>query len=70
MSYKNESVLTRDQTVWLQAWLNTARADNCTSTDAATRWADTCLKAFKERFDAPNGDKWNTPMGAPLTSST
>lgn len=38
--------------VWLRAWCVTATAVNCYSPDAATRWADACLKDFSERFKA------------------
>ena len=38
--------------VWLRAWCVTATAINCYSPDAATRWADACLKDFSERFKA------------------
>jgi len=43
-------VLSKEEHVWLQAWINVARADNCTNADAATRWADRCLGDFKSRF--------------------
>lgn len=36
--------------VWLAAWLTVARAENSYSSDAATRWADACLKAYNDRF--------------------
>lgn len=39
-----------EQFVWLEAWGNVARADNCKEVDVATNWADNALKKFKERF--------------------
>lgn len=43
-------VLSKEEHVWLQAWINVARADNCTASGTATTWADNCLKDFKARF--------------------
>ena len=37
--------------VWLKAWCFVANAVNCESVEAATRWADNCLKDYKTRFD-------------------
>lgn len=36
--------------VWLEAWIATARADNCNDKTVPTVWADRCLKDFDERF--------------------
>ena len=43
-------VLAKEEYVWLQAWLNVARSDNCTSKTSASAWADYCLDEFKTRF--------------------
>ncbi len=43
-------VLTKEEHVWLQAWINVARADNCTSSSTATTWANNCLKDFQAKF--------------------
>lgn len=43
--------LTVEQKVWLVAWVNTARADNCDKPVVATKWADECLNEFKKRFN-------------------
>ena len=39
-----------EREVWLKAWCAVANAFNCETSDAATKWADACLKDFKERF--------------------
>lgn len=36
--------------VWLQAWSATVNANDCKNPDTATKYADACLKDFKERF--------------------
>lgn len=36
--------------IWLQAWCATANAANCKSSEIATKYADACLDAFKQRF--------------------
>jgi len=48
---QNKELFSRYEKVWLDAWCSVARASNSTSTDSAKNWADSCLKAFKERFD-------------------
>lgn len=39
--------------VWLAAWLAVARASNSTKDEAATSWADACLREFDKRFPQP-----------------
>ena len=39
--------------LWCDAWVSTANANDCKSTDSATRWADDALKEFDARFPAP-----------------
>jgi hypothetical protein len=36
--------------VWANAWAMTANANDCKSTEVATRYADRCLEAFDLRF--------------------
>ena len=43
-------VLSKEEHVWLQAWINVSRSDNCTRSFTAANWADDCLTAFKARF--------------------
>lgn len=43
-------ILSKEEHVWLQAWINVARADNCTRAEIATRWANDCVKDFKAKF--------------------
>jgi len=43
-------ILSKEEHVWLQAWINVARSDNCTRSGIATMWANDCLKDFKDRF--------------------
>lgn len=38
------------ESVWVQAWIAVANANDCKSPDIATKYADACLKAFDERF--------------------
>lgn len=40
--------------LWANAWVYTASAANCNTYRAATEWADEALKAFDERFPAPD----------------
>ena len=49
----NKSYEYRRQEVWIRAWCETARSDNCTSYDIATRFADECLKQFDMRWPKP-----------------
>lgn len=48
-SYRQEHELMRRQ-VWRDAWAATANANDCKSTDVATRYADAALEAFDRRF--------------------
>jgi hypothetical protein len=41
--------LTKYELVWLEAWKVVASSD-CASAGAATRWADSCLSDFENRF--------------------
>ena len=36
--------------VWMRAWCAVSGAFNCTTAEAATRWADRALEAFDARF--------------------
>ena len=47
--YQNKQKVFQD--VWIKAWCDVARSDNCTSMDSPTKWADTCLEDFKKRFE-------------------
>lgn len=40
--------------VWSSAWSAVASADNCKKQAVATNWADAALRAFDERFPAPD----------------
>jgi hypothetical protein len=39
--------------LWCNAWVSTANANDCKSTDVATRWADAALRDFDKRFPEP-----------------
>lgn len=43
-------ILSKEEYVWLQAWINVARSDNCTRSGIATMWANDCVRDFKDRF--------------------
>ena len=47
MSYDQEK-LTRDQYIWLNAWLATVQSTN--SLETPNTYADYCLESFKDRF--------------------
>lgn len=55
MTTKDELTSHNEQrkSLWSSAWIQTANASDCKSTDTATRWADAALKAFDERFPTP-----------------
>ena len=38
---------------WCNAWVNVANANDCKSSESATRWADAALQAFDHRFPSP-----------------
>ena len=42
--------------LWCDAWVSTANANDCKSTDSATRWADAALEEFDARFPPPKID--------------
>lgn len=39
--------------LWIEAWSSTANAVTCTTHDTATKWADSALEAFDQRFPKP-----------------
>lgn len=39
--------------LWVGVYIAYVRADNSTDQDGASRWADTALKRFDERFPKP-----------------
>ena len=47
----NSKELDKYESIWLDSWLIVAGASNCADSKAPARWADQCLKDFKERFD-------------------
>lgn len=42
--------LSREEKVWIKAWLATATDPSCYEVEIATGWADECLENFKARF--------------------
>ncbi len=48
---ENRDIFTKEEIVWLYAWSEVAACDSCSSDDIATKFADSCLEDFKERFE-------------------
>jgi len=46
-----------EEVVWVRAWCATASAISCQNTETAARWADACLKDFRQRFRKSEGEK-------------
>ncbi len=40
-----------DKNVWLKTWIAVAASANCSDVNTPSRYADRCLKDFKDRFD-------------------
>ena len=58
--------LSKREEVWLRAYCACAASSNIVFDVVALGWADTCLKAFDLRFNAPSSS--HAPEGKPATS--
>lgn len=45
--------LTREEEIWIRAWMAVASASDCKESSVPGIWADNCLRKFKETFPCP-----------------
>jgi hypothetical protein len=61
--------MTKEETVWLQAWCSVANANDCKTCRTASNWADEALADFNERFRT-NENTESAPVVARQTAKT
>lgn len=40
-----------EEEIWVRAWVAVAQSSNCNNIKVPERWADSCLDAFRGRFN-------------------